>query len=266
MEGWGATVKHLVTLLVVLCLGGVVWMMVREESQRSASIGAAGAASAPSLQPAPPPASGTEQADEPQKIEYVLEDSPREALVYAPSAHQSDAHRPLVLAMSPGGDAVGMVRRWIPAARAVGWIVASTAVVRNGTPDAQDRRELAGLRDEVIRRFRADASRVVLDGFSGTGVGAYAQVLLAPGLYRGAIVENSHMGSWRSYGSRAQPGKHVYLFTRTDDFNAPATRELLGVMRSAGWNVEYRELAGSHAPMQPAELVEAARWIDGAMR
>lgn len=152
--------------------------------------------------------------------------------------------------------------RLLPAARALRWIVATTPAIRNGTPDAQDARELSALRTQVEQMLRVDGARVLLEGWSGTGCGAYAQVLLNGAAYRGAIVENAHMGSWREYGKFATPSKLIYLFTRTGDFNAPHTRTLRDTMRAAGFIVEYVEASGEHAALTPDEMMHAARWIE----
>jgi predicted esterase len=173
--------------------------------------------------------------------------------------------RELVLAADPGGRHDVSMMRLLPAARALRWIVATTPVVRNGSLDAQDTRELDALRTQVEQMFRVDRGRIILEGWSGTGCAAYAQVLLNGPLYRGAIVENAHMTSWRDYGKLATPGKLVYLFTRTGDFNAPHTATLRDTMRAAGYTVEYEELPGAHAPLGPEEMLRAARWMESRL-
>lgn len=208
------------------------------------------------------PSAGEPVKPSAREITYQVDGSPRRALVYG---EEWPEPRPLVLAADPGGRHDASMMRLLPAARAVRWIVATTPVVRNGTADTQDSRELAILRNEVERLFRVDRARIVLEGWSGTGCGAYAQILMNGSVYRGAIVENAHMGSWREYGKLAPAGKVVYLFTRTDDFNAPHTRTLRDTMRAAGFTVEYEELPGAHVPLGPEEMLRAVRWMDARL-
>ncbi len=173
--------------------------------------------------------------------------------------------RTLVLAYDPQGDSVGIVARWHRAARELGWIVASTPAISNETDEAFDDETTSRLLAFLAQRYAVDPSRVIASGFSGGGCRAYRHLLREPRVFAGAIVEGAHMGPWREDGNRAEAGKPVFLFSRTFDFNSEATRKLAEVMTRAGLRVTAREPLGLHTPMEPGELVEAARWMEQAL-
>ena len=188
--------------------------------------------------------------------------APHSAVLFAPPLATGASAAPLMLLLDPSGSATGIVTRWRKAAKHHGWLLASSPAVRNGTPDENDRRELISLLAFMRTKFRVDARRVFSSGFSGCACGAYRLAVMEPDLIRGAVVENGHMGSWREVGDRAQGNLMFFLFTRTSDFNAPATRTLQEKMQEKGFLTTYFELPGGHEPMTADDLEAPLRWIE----
>lgn len=226
----------------------------------------AAAAAPPTAAAAEPTAAAAADAPQVERITYRSGATERRGAAYVPSRAARGEPLPLLLLFDPGGNAEGAVRRWSEAAEARGWLLASTTAIRNGTPDAADEAELLALLEHMRRHHAVDPERVAVSGFSGGGCGAYRIALTQPDVFRGAIVECAHMGSWRELRGPYPTGHPFYLFTRTNDFNRPATQELRDVMTSGGLTVAYAEGSGGHEPMSGGETLTALEWLDARLR
>jgi predicted esterase len=191
----------------------------------------------------------------PQKIVYSASAT---GALFVPALQRP---MPTLLLLDPGGSARRIVQRYMPAAASHGWILAASDMVRNGTQDEADERELVDLLAHVRGHAAVDDRRVYTGGFSGGACGAYRLALVRPDLFAGAIVECGHMGPWRELAGRAVANQAFYLFTRGADFNRLPTQQLRGAMEAAGCRVTLVERSGGHSPMTPAELPAALDWL-----
>ncbi|MDQ7821409.1 MAG: hypothetical protein RDV48_01305 [Candidatus Eremiobacteraeota bacterium] len=185
----------------------------------------------------------------------------RKAYGFLPTKAEKQSNLPLMLLLHPAGSASNMVDHYAQAAERCGWILASSSAVYNGSDEEQDREELKELALSMQKTYRADKRHTFLAGHSGGACTAYYLVLTDPDVFRGAIVENGHCGPWRTIKDEAKGNSVFYLFTRTSDFNMPATKQLYQEMTAKGFKVNYRELAGGHMGMQASELDDAFNWL-----
>ena len=159
-----------------------------------------------------------------------------------------------MLLQDPGGNAEGIVARWRQAADRFGWIVASTPSIRNGTPDTQDMLHLLALLNTIKEKWSVNHRAVILGGLSGGACGAYLHAVERPDLFRDAIVECGHMGSF------------FYLATRANDINAPAMRTLAKELEDCGEPVKFIELSGGHEPQTGVDVKNALGWMNTQIR
>jgi poly(3-hydroxybutyrate) depolymerase len=193
--------------------------------------------------------------------QYFVDDVRRDAVAFVPD---KPGPKPLVLLFDPSGNAGASVTRWLPAANAAGWIVASTALVRDGTPDESDAREMLALLRALEIDFEVDRTRVYTGGWSGGGCGAYLLAILNPEVFRGGFIQAAHIGSWRDRGLAGRVVRHdqrFYLFTRDEDFNRKGTLDLAKAMTAEGLDVALVERAGGHEGMRPDEVSAAIAWM-----
>jgi predicted esterase len=174
--------------------------------------------------------------------------------------------RPLMLLLDPDGNAVSIVARWQHAADRLGWIVASSSEIMNGTSDDQDIQHLSALLDAITAKWSVDAHAIILGGFSGGACSAYFHALVHPDLFRGAIVECGHMGAFRNLHHQISPGSIFFLATRTQDFNSPATHTLAKALEQNGETVKLIELPGGHEPLRGSDADGALEWIDSMIK
>jgi len=220
-----------------------------------------GAAVAGAAEPARPASTPPARAPQTQVLTYEVGGARRQAVVFVPS---KPGPKPLVLLFDPNGNAQGAVNTWMPAANRAGWVVASTPQVRNGTSDADDAREMLGLLVALKQLLPVDGRRIYTGGSSGGGCGAYLLALTRSDVFAGAFVQVAHMGSWREHRlasriSRFDQG--YYLFTRSNDFNRQAMRQLASALESARLEVTLVEQPGGHQGMTAEEVAAALDWM-----
>ena len=198
---------------------------------------------------------------DPGILDFAYDGARRGVLLEPSPAHRAHAC-PLIVLFDPLGDARGIVARYALAARDRGWVAASTNDAANGTSYETVTALALALVDAVRARLPVDPDRVYAGGFSGGGCNAYRLAIVKREVVRGAIVECGHMAPWRDVGDMAQASSRFFLFTRADDFNRPATRQLRDAMVARRCGVEEVELPGGHMPMEPAEVGRALDWLD----
>src|SRR5438105_816790 len=98
-----------------------------------------------------------------------------DALLYIPAGAGASRKAPLVVALSPGADAAGMLRTWKGVADRFHWIVLASKRFHNGPgSDAEIMfQELASKIRSTLARYPADPGKVVLTGLSGGAMGAH---------------------------------------------------------------------------------------------
>jgi predicted esterase len=203
--------------------------------------------------------SGRELSSDVSDIDYDVQ---RKGAVFEPPGVTTSTPCPVILLFDPAGLARCIVERYSDAARARGWIAASSYGVADGTSDEADTERMMALLEFVRSRRKVDDRRIFAGGFSGGGCGAYRLAIVKSEILRGAIVECGHMAPWRSVGDLASPSLKFYLFTREQDFNRPATRQLQTAMEGRRCRVVEVEKPGGHAPMTPDEIGAALEWLE----
>ena len=113
----------------------------------------------------------------------------------------------------------------------------------------------------MIANHNVDQSRTILGGFSGGACGAYLLALKRPNLFRGAIVQCGHMGSWREFHGNINEGPLFYIFTQWNDFNRPASYELANEIRKKNLSVYLVEGTGGHEEMNLDQRRDALFWM-----
>jgi len=86
----------------------------------------------------------------PIEIEYTVRSLSRLGAKFIPDMGSENIPMPLLVLFDPSGAALNAVRRWSIVAQEKGWLVASSSMIRNGTPDEQDEVEALALVEYMI--------------------------------------------------------------------------------------------------------------------
>jgi len=185
--------------------------------------------------------------------------------LYVPEDGPPDRVRPLVVALHGGsGNGRDFLWTWLREARSRDlMLVAPTAVERTWGP--RDDEGLLSILGWIANRWPVDRKRILLTGLSDGATFALVYGLAHPAVYR-AIAPlcgvfhpaNEAIGNL----SRAR-GVPIYLVHGARDFLFPVeiARETHEILRSAGADVVYRELAGLSHAYPRSENVRILDWF-----
>ena len=113
-------------------------------------------------------------------------------LVYVPRGIDANRRVPVVLALSPGGDAPAMVAAWKDVADRRRWIIAVSKRFHNGLEWESVFSQLESDIASIKLAYPVDPARVIVTGFSGGATASHAIAQQYPGQLR-AVVANTGM-------------------------------------------------------------------------
>jgi len=192
----------------------------------------------------------------------------RDGFLYVPTSYRSDTPAPIALLLHGAGhDATEMVDPIRPLADTLGLLLLAPDS-RGGTWDAirgsfsDDVQFIDRAFTHAFARVRVDANRVRIVGFSDGG--SYS---LSLGMINGDLFSRVVAFSPGFIVPRAPTGKPKMFITHgTRDAVLPidqASRVIVPQLKSAGYDVEYREFDGGHG-VTDALLGEAMTWTTAA--
>jgi len=185
--------------------------------------------------------------DRPTFIAYIPADAGRKA--------------PLVLALSPSGDARTMLKAWQPIADQRGWIVVASKQFRNGIDYEIIFRQLTDVIDELTRDYPVDANRIAVMGLSGGAMAGHAFAQVAPGRVR-AVIANCGMMEEAFQRDDYPRGKLVAFVASPTDFRFGAMQRDRAFLEGKGWTSTWIEFSGGHTLAPTAALDRAAAWLE----
>jgi hypothetical protein len=212
----------------------------------------AGGAAIVALRPAAPPS--------PRVIERP------DYVVYVPAAVDLDAQRPLVVALSPSGDARQMIEAWRLAADEFHWVVLASRRFRNGISGEEEWRIFSDIATAVRQGTlpaAIDRQRVLAAGFSGGGMGSHTFSQFFPDIICCVITNTGMMDAEDGYpGNDVYPrGKIAVFLASPGDFRCAEMQRDREFLDGLGWNTAWIEFEGGHVLAPASAYVAAARWI-----
>ena len=183
-------------------------------------------------------------------------------LLYVPQGIDFSRKYPLIIALSPGGDASGAIRPWTAAAARHKWLVYGSLESRNGM-DMQTTVDLLASRlDEVARAFPVDRKRVVATGLSGGGMASHAFSFYKPDLVAGVVPNTGMMhDSFQARGASYPRGKFAVFLASPTDFRYKEMQRDQTFLQGLGWKTLWIEFQGGHTMAPDHAYTQAATWI-----
>ena len=189
-----------------------------------------------------------------------------DAIVYVPGSMDPHIQHPLVIVLSPSGDAPQMIETWKGVAEKFKWIILSSKKFHNGISGQEEWRifkDIAGMVQKGVFSVAIDRKKVLASGFSGGGMGAHHFSFFFPKLICGVIV-NTGMMDWEYSNSKKNeyPLKKVAVFLASPtDFRYNEMKRDQGFLKNLGWKTQWIEFQGGHALAPQGAYFQAARWI-----
>ena len=181
-------------------------------------------------------------------------------LVYLPDGWKAEESAPLVFALSPSADAIGMISTWAPVAEKHHWIIAASKEFHNGQEFGAALLRIEAELGDVEGRFNIDRGRVIFTGFSGGGMGAHAFAKFYPDRVSALVINTGMMEI--SFMTADYPQEKVAVFLASPtDFRYTEMQRDRDFLARHGWRTKWIEFSGGHV-LAPAEVYEqAADWL-----
>ncbi len=182
-------------------------------------------------------------------------------LVYLPDGLEPGKRYPLVFALSPGADALGMISTWVAVAEKHHWIIAASKQFRNGQEFGPSLKEIEVELNEVEATYAVDPTEVIFTGISGGGMGAHAVARYYPSRVR-AIVVNTGMMHASFFTPNYPEGKIAVFLASPTDFRYGEMKRDRSFLEQHHWKIDWIEFAGGHTLAPAAVYEQAAGWLE----
>jgi predicted esterase len=184
-------------------------------------------------------------------------------ILYIPSGIEENNKYPLVLALSPGADAQGMIRTWIGISERFKWLIIASKESRNGVDMKQMGNNLVSLVRQVSFNYPVDPNKIIASGFSGGGMLSHYLIMYYPKVFS-AIVVNTCMISenYSSGKTYYYPRDKIAVFLASPaDFRYKQMISDRSMLKNFGWKTKWIEFSGGHTIAPNAVYLEAAEWL-----
>jgi len=192
-------------------------------------------------------------------------------LVYVPGTLDAHKTHPLVIALSPGGDARGMIDVWHNISEELQWVILASKTYHNGmellTEIPRLFEELVLNLDDVARAVPIDRSKIIATGFSGGGMGSHMFAYYFPNVISAIIVNTGKIHRYYyDYKDRFPRGKVAVFLASPTDFRYAEMKEDRALLDSLGWQTKWIEFEGGHSIAPQASYEQAAKWVEDQLQ
>lgn len=184
-------------------------------------------------------------------------------LVYIPAGVDHSKKYPLVIALSPGGDAQSMINTWRSVSDKNKWIIfASKEFQNNVDMDKIMSSLLSIVSRDLLLRLPVDRSKIIATGFSGGAMGSHAFAFLYPRLASAVVLNTGMMHEHYAQKKYNYPrGKLAVFLASPTDFRYEAMKKDRKFLEDLGWKTEWIEFKGGHTIAPASCYQEAAQWL-----
>ena len=184
-------------------------------------------------------------------------------ILYRPSEIDISKRYPLVITLSPAGDAMSMINQWKPISEKYKWLILASKEFRNGIESRPILSRLVTI-VKVLHdgRFPIDTQKIVATGLSGGGMGSHEFAFLFPNFISAIIINtgmiNEYYLAQRSFYPRG--GTVVFLASPTD-FRYREMKQNKEFLDGLNWNTKWIEFSGGHAMAPESVYEEGVEWV-----
>lgn len=182
-------------------------------------------------------------------------------ILFLPQDYTADDKKyPLIVALSPGGDARSMIAVWHTVAEEYSWIVCASKRFHNGSISEQVPR-IKALIEILILQYPVDFAKITLTGFSGGAMASHLMAYMFPQLVQ-AVVANTGMINPEYRDISVYPkGKTAVFIASPADFRYDEMKEDCAFLSGLGWNTKWIEFKEGHCIAPLSSYEEAAAWL-----
>ncbi|SPE62692.1 hypothetical protein SBV1_880016 [Verrucomicrobia bacterium] len=181
--------------------------------------------------------------------------------VYVPAGLQPAQKYPLVVLLSPGGDANQMIEHWKGVAERFKWILLASKRFHNGDSPLGVFNDVAALVRENRLKLPIDEKKIIASGISGGAMGSHMFVYEHPDLISGVIANTGMIDKEYATYPNYPRGKFVAFLASPTDFRYGDMQGDRRFLEGLGWKTEWIEFQGGHVLAPPSVYEQAAEWV-----
>jgi len=198
--------------------------------------------------------------------EGKLSDYP-EYLIYLPSKIDPSKKHPLIVGLSPGGNAQSVISTWKEVSEENGWIIYASKIFHNEGDMNAMLSSVANNLSNIFANFPVDSSKVIATGLSGGGMGAHALAFSYPHLITGVVINTGMMHEYYSGQKLKYPKSKIAVFLASPtDFRYGEMKRDRDFLESLNWKTKWIEFSGGHTMAPGPTYKEAAAWLNEQWR
>lgn len=167
---------------------------------------------------------------------------------------------PLIVALSPGGNAHSMVSVWQSAAEKYSWILCASKKFHNGAISEQIP-TIKALIEVLVLQYPLDFNKITVTGFSGGAMASHLMAYLFPQLVQGVVVNTGMINPDYRDAAVYPKGKIAVFIASPADFRYDEMKEDFGFLSDLGWNTKWIEFKEGHCIAPLPSYEEAAAWL-----
>lgn len=197
--------------------------------------------------------------------EPVVADTPQ-YIMYIPAGITDTKMYPLVIALSPTGDAQALIEMWISISEKYKWMIFASKEFRTGMDMGPVLEKMMSEIAKLSTRFPIDQSRVMAAGLAGGGMGAHALSFLYPKVIRAVVVNSGMINDYFIGQKDIYPrNKLVVFLANPDGLRYAEMKRDRKFLEGFSWKTKWIEFKGeSVAPASAYQ--EAAEWLTNQLR
>lgn len=195
--------------------------------------------------------------------EPVVADTPQ-YIMYIPAGITDTKMYPLVIALSPTGDAQAMIETWIGISEKYKWMIFASREFRTGVDMGPVLEKMMSEIAKLSTRFPVDQTRVMAAGLSGGGMGAHALSFLYPKAIRAVIVNTGMINDYFIGQKDMYPRNKLAVFLASPaGLRYAEMKRDRNFLEGFGWKTKWIEFKGESAPVSAYE--EASEWLNNQL-
>jgi predicted peptidase len=187
--------------------------------------------------------------------------------MYIPAGISDVKMYPLLILLSPKGDAQAMIETWIGVSEKYKWMIFASKEFRTGVDMGPVLERLMAEVAKLSTRFPIDQTRVMASGLAGGGMGAHALSFLYPKVIRAAVINSGMINDYFIRQKDMYPRNKLAVFLA--DPSGPRYTEMgrdRKFLEGLGWKTKWIEFKGGNTYVPASACIEAAAWLNNQLR
>ncbi len=198
--------------------------------------------------------------------EPAIVDTPQ-YIMYIPAGISDAKMYPLVIALSPTGDAQATVETWIGISEKYKWMIFASKEFKTGIDMGPVLERMMAELAKLSTRFPIDQSKVMASGLAGGGMGENTLSFLYPKVIRAVLVPMEMIHDYFIGPKDLYPRNKLAVFLAN-----PAGLRYTEMKRDRkflegfGWKTRWIEFKSDNAVAPASAYIEAAEWLNNQPR